>query len=133
MKHPIWKEETHIKYKSYRKLDSILMKKSKQGYYNKYFWTNWNNIKNKWCTYNLPHYTNILLIYCILLLAEILLMLKTTLKNAKNALHFFKENFRLRQAKSFTTLDIFIAKWISKNNLNAETNSDFEIKFEKVF
>ena len=27
---------------------STLMKKSKQAYYNKYFETNWNNIKNTW-------------------------------------------------------------------------------------
>ena len=33
----IWKEETHIEYKNYRNLVSILMKKSKQAYYNKYF------------------------------------------------------------------------------------------------
>ena len=48
MKHPILKEETHIEYKNYRNMLSTLMKKSKQAYYNKYFETNWNNIKNTW-------------------------------------------------------------------------------------
>ena len=47
-KHPILKEQTYIEYKSYRNLLSALMKKSKQVYYNKYFETNWNNIKNTW-------------------------------------------------------------------------------------
>ena len=45
-KHPILKDEIHIEYKNYRDLLSTLMKKSKQAYYNKYFETNWNNIKN---------------------------------------------------------------------------------------
>ena len=48
MKHPILKEEIHIEYKNYRNMLSTLMKKSKQAYYNKYFETNWNNIKNTW-------------------------------------------------------------------------------------
>ena len=43
---PLLKEETHIEYKTYRNLLSTLMKKGKQAYYNKYFQTNWNNIKN---------------------------------------------------------------------------------------
>ena len=47
-KHPILKEETHIEYKNYRNMLSTLMKKKKQAYYNKYFETNWNNIKNTW-------------------------------------------------------------------------------------
>ena len=46
MKHPILKEETYIEFKNYRNMLSALMKKSKQAYYNKYFETNWNNIKN---------------------------------------------------------------------------------------
>ena len=48
VKHPILKEETHIEYKIYRNMLFTLMKKSKQAYYNKYFETNWNNIKNTW-------------------------------------------------------------------------------------
>ena len=48
-KEPILKEETHTEYKNYKNLLSILMQKSKQAYYNKYFKTNWNNIKNTWC------------------------------------------------------------------------------------
>ena len=48
MKHPILKEETYIEFKNYRNMLSALMKKSKQAYYNKYFKTNWNNIKNTW-------------------------------------------------------------------------------------
>ena len=47
-KHSILKEQTYIEYKSYRNLLSTPMKKSKQVYYNKYFETNWNNIKNTW-------------------------------------------------------------------------------------
>ena len=42
------KEESHTNYKKYRNLLSILMKKSKQAYYDKYFEKNWNNIKNSW-------------------------------------------------------------------------------------
>ena len=47
-KYPILKEGTHIEYKNYSNLLSTLMKKSKQGYYNKYFETYLNNIKNTW-------------------------------------------------------------------------------------
>ena len=47
-KGPILKEEFHTNYKKYRKLLSNLMKKSKQGYYDKYFERNWNNIKKTW-------------------------------------------------------------------------------------
>ena len=45
-KDPILKEEFDTNYKKYRNLLSTLMKKSKQAYYDKYFETNWNNIKN---------------------------------------------------------------------------------------
>ena len=48
MKGPLLKEETHIEYKNCKSLLSTLMKKSKQAYYNKFFETNWNNIKNTW-------------------------------------------------------------------------------------
>ena len=48
VRHSILKEEIHAEYKNYRKLLSTLMKKSKQAYYNKYFETNWNNMKNTW-------------------------------------------------------------------------------------
>ena len=47
-KYPILKEKIPIEYKNYRNLLSTLIKKSKQAYYNKYFETNWNNIKNTW-------------------------------------------------------------------------------------
>ena len=47
-KDPIIKQEFHTNYKKYRNLLSILMKKSKQAYYDKYFERNWNNIKSKW-------------------------------------------------------------------------------------
>ena len=47
-KEPILKEEFHTNYKKYRNLLPILMKKSKQAYYDKYFERNWNNIKNTW-------------------------------------------------------------------------------------
>ena len=47
-KRAILKEEFHPNYKKYRKLLSTLMKKSKQGYYDKYFERNWNNIKKTW-------------------------------------------------------------------------------------
>ena len=47
-KHPILKEETHIEYKNYRNMLFTLIKKKKQAYYNKYFETNWNNIKSTW-------------------------------------------------------------------------------------
>ena len=45
-KHPILKEEIHNEYKNFRNMLSTLMNKSKQAYYDKYFETNWNNIKN---------------------------------------------------------------------------------------
>ena len=47
-KDPILKEEFHTNYKKYRNLLTTLMKKSKQGYYDKYFERNQNNIKNTW-------------------------------------------------------------------------------------
>ena len=47
-KDPILKEEFHNNYKKYRNLLSILMKKSKQAYCNKYFERNSNNIKTTW-------------------------------------------------------------------------------------
>ena len=47
-KDPILKDEFHSNYKKYRNLLSTLMKKSKQAYYDKYFETNWNNVKNTW-------------------------------------------------------------------------------------
>ena len=47
-KDSILKEEFHTNYKKYRNLLSMLMKKSKQAYYDKYFEKNWNNIKNMW-------------------------------------------------------------------------------------
>ena len=48
-KDPILKEEFHANYKKYRNLFSILMKKSKQAYYDKYFERNGNNIKAYVC------------------------------------------------------------------------------------
>ena len=48
MRRIILKEEFHTNYKKYRNLLSTYMKKSKQAYYNKYFETNWDNIKNIW-------------------------------------------------------------------------------------
>ena len=42
------KQEFHTNNKKYRNLLSIVMKKSKQAYYDKYFERNWNNIKKKW-------------------------------------------------------------------------------------
>ena len=47
-KDPILKEEFDTNYKKYRNLLSTHMKKSKQGYYDKYFERNRNNIKNPW-------------------------------------------------------------------------------------
>ena len=47
-KDPILKEVFHTNYKKYRNLHFTLMKNSKQAYYDKYFQTNWNNIKNTW-------------------------------------------------------------------------------------
>ena len=44
----ILKEKFHTNQKKYRKLLSTLMKKSKRGYYDKYFERNWNNIKKTW-------------------------------------------------------------------------------------
>ena len=46
----------------------------------------------------------------MLLSAEILLILKITLQNAKNALQFLERTFRMHWAKTFHTLSIFIAK-----------------------
>ena len=47
-KDPILKKEFHTKYKIYTNLLPILMKKSKQGYYDKCFERNRNDIKNTW-------------------------------------------------------------------------------------
>ena len=42
------KEQLHTRYKEYRNLLSILLKRSKTNYYNQYFDINWNNVKNTW-------------------------------------------------------------------------------------
>ena len=42
------KEQLCTRYKEYRNLLSILLKRSKTNYYNHYFDINWNNIKNTW-------------------------------------------------------------------------------------
>ena len=47
-KDPILKEKIHTTYKKYRNILSTIMKRSKQVYYDKYFETNWKNIKNTW-------------------------------------------------------------------------------------
>ena len=47
-KDPILKKQFQTNYKKYRSLLSILMKKRKQAYYDKYFERHWNNIKNTW-------------------------------------------------------------------------------------
>ena len=60
--------------------------------------------------HTLPHYIHILVIHCMLLLAEILLILKITLQNAKNAALQF-----LKKKKGSE----FIAKWISNDNSDA--------------
>ena len=45
-KDPILKQEFHTNCTKYRNVLSTLMKKGKQAYHDKYFETNWNNIKN---------------------------------------------------------------------------------------
>ena len=47
-KDPKAKKHRHIKYKTYRNILSTLMKKNKMNYYNHYFETNRDNIKNTW-------------------------------------------------------------------------------------
>ena len=42
------KEQLCTRYKEYRNLLSMLLKRSKTNYYNHYFDINWNNIKNTW-------------------------------------------------------------------------------------
>ena len=48
LKNPVKKTETHDKYKYYRSLLSTVIKKSKKKYYNEFFKTKMNNIKNTW-------------------------------------------------------------------------------------
>ena len=63
-------------------------------------------------------------------------MPKIAPQNAKNAsqfLNIFKKYFCLWRGKSFTTLGIFIVKWISSNNSNAVTFWNFiEFCFHKI-
>ena len=47
-KDPTSKAELHLKYKSNRNLLSILLKRSEQSYYKKYFESNLSNSKNTW-------------------------------------------------------------------------------------
>ena len=47
-KDPILKERFYTNYKKHRNLLSILMKRSKEAYYDKYFVTYWNNIESTW-------------------------------------------------------------------------------------
>ena len=48
LKTPVKKNEVHQRYKYYIKLLSTLMKKSKQNYYEQFFKSNLNNLKNIW-------------------------------------------------------------------------------------
>ena len=48
LKDPVKKTETHDKYKNYRNLLATIIKKSKKKYYNEFFKTKINNIKNTW-------------------------------------------------------------------------------------
>ena len=45
---PQIKERYHKEYKDYRNLLSTILKQSKTNYYNHYFESNWNSIKNIW-------------------------------------------------------------------------------------
>ena len=47
-KGPLLKEDFHTNYKKHKNSLFIHMKRSKRAYYDKYFETNWNNIKNTW-------------------------------------------------------------------------------------
>ena len=47
-KDPQIKERHHKEYKDYRKLLSTILEQSKTSYYNHYFESNWNSIKNTW-------------------------------------------------------------------------------------
>ena len=47
-KDPQTKDIFHEQHKGYRNMLSTLQKKSKTNYYNQYFETNMNNIKNTW-------------------------------------------------------------------------------------
>ena len=47
-KDPQVKERYHKEYKDYRNMLSTILKQSKTNYYNHYFETNWNSIKNTW-------------------------------------------------------------------------------------
>ena len=42
------KQSYHKEYKDYRNMLSTILKQSKTNYYNHYFETNWNSIKNTW-------------------------------------------------------------------------------------
>ena len=47
-KDPQIKEKYHKEYKYYRNLLSTILKQSKTNYFNHYFESNWNSIKNTW-------------------------------------------------------------------------------------
>ena len=47
-KDPQVKERYHQEYKDYRNMLYTILKQSKTNYYNHYFETNWNSIKNTW-------------------------------------------------------------------------------------
>ena len=47
-KDPQVKERYHKEYKDYKNILSTILKQSKTNYYNHYFATNWNSIKNTW-------------------------------------------------------------------------------------
>ena len=47
-KDPQIKEKYHKEYKDYRNLLSTILKQSKSSYFNHYFESNWNSIKNTW-------------------------------------------------------------------------------------
>ena len=47
-KEPQVNKRYHKEYKDYRNMLSTILKQSKTNYYNHYFQTNWNSIKNTW-------------------------------------------------------------------------------------
>ena len=95
------KEEIHTKYKNHRNLLSILMKKSKQAYYNKYFETNLNNITNTWKG------------------IKFLIFLKTVASSAVTVLSCYNDNTITNPCDITNTFNNYFASKaeITKNNI----------------
>ena len=105
-KDPLVKEKYHKKYKGHINMLSKILKQSKTNYYNYYFETIWNSIKNTW-----KRLKSILNIKEILLISE-------------NVISSLDSNKSVRS----NSIPTKILKWL-KNDISSQLSETFNISF----